>query len=86
MPRRLPDDVVHRIIVRLSASEPIPSIATAIGVVKETVYCMERNIKLWGVLYPPPTVKLGRPRLLLLYQEEVGDIHYMSMPYYSVYC
>ena len=46
MPRRLPDDVVHRILVRLSASEPIPSIATAIGVAKETVHRMECNIEL----------------------------------------
>ena len=74
MPRRLSDDVVHRILVRLSTSEPIPSIATAVGVAHETVYRMERNMELWGVPYPPPTVKLGRPRLLLPYQEEVSDI------------
>jgi hypothetical protein len=75
MPRRLPDDVVHRILVRLSASEPVPSIATAIGVAHETVYRMQCNVELWGVPYPPPTVKLGRPRLLLPYQEEVNNIY-----------
>jgi len=71
MPRRLADDVVHRILVRLSASEPVPSIATAVGVAHETVYRMQHNVELWGIPYPPPTVKLGRPRLLLPYQEEV---------------
>jgi transposase len=71
MPRRLPDDVVHRILVRLSASEPVPDIAKAIGVAHETVYRMQRNVELWGVPYPLPTVKLGRPRSLLPYQEEV---------------
>jgi hypothetical protein len=77
MPRRLPDDVVHRILIRLSASEPVPSIAAAIGVAHETVYRMQRNVELWGVPYPPPTVKLGRPRLLLPYQEEV--IKYITL-------
>ena len=75
MPHRLPDDVVHRILVHLSASEPVPSIATAVGVAHETVYRMQRNVELWGVPYPPPTVKLGRPRLLLPYQEEVNNIY-----------
>ena len=71
MPRRLPDDVVHQILIRLSTSEPVPSIARAI---RETVYRIERNIELWDVPYPPPTVKLGRPRLLLPYQEEVNTV------------
>jgi transposase-like protein len=43
MPRRLPDDVVHRILICLSTSEPVPSIATAVGVAHETVYRMQRN-------------------------------------------
>jgi hypothetical protein len=71
MPRRLPDDVVHRILVHLSASEPVPSIAAAVGVAHETVYRIQHNVELWGVLYPPSTVTLGRPRLLLPFQEEV---------------
>ncbi|KAH8752342.1 hypothetical protein F5882DRAFT_368716 [Hyaloscypha sp. PMI_1271] len=70
MVRRLADDVVHRILIRLSASDPIPSITTAVGVAHETVYRMQRNVELWGVPYPPPTVKLGLRRLLLPYQEE----------------
>jgi hypothetical protein len=35
MPHRLPDDVVHRILVRLSALEPVPSIAAAVVVANE---------------------------------------------------
>ena len=54
MPRRLPDDVVHRILIRLSTSESVPSIAKAVGVAHETVYRIECNIELWGVPYPPP--------------------------------
>ena len=67
MVRRLADDVVNRILIRLSTSKPVPSIARAIGVAYETVYRIERNVELWGTPYPQPTVKLGRPRLLLLY-------------------
>jgi len=59
MPYYLPNNVIYRSIVWLSASKPIPSIATAIGVAKETIYYMEYNIKLWDVLYPLPTVKLS---------------------------
>jgi hypothetical protein len=36
MPRRLADYIVHRILVHLSASEPVPSIAAAVGVAHET--------------------------------------------------
>jgi hypothetical protein len=38
MPRHLPNDVVHRILIRLSALEPVPSIAAAVGVAHEIVY------------------------------------------------
>ena len=74
MPRRLPDNIVHRILIRLATNKSILSIARHVGVSNETVYRMERNIDLWGVPYPPPTVKLGRPRSLLPYQEEVRDV------------
>jgi hypothetical protein len=46
MPRRLPDDVVYRILIHLSASEPVPSIATAVGVAYKTVYRMQHNVEL----------------------------------------
>jgi hypothetical protein len=82
MPRRLPDDVVHRILIRLSALEPVPSIAAAVGVAHETVYRMQRNVELWGIPYPPSTVKLGRPRLLLPYQEEVIRYNIWCFKYY----
>jgi transposase len=74
MPRCLPDDIVHRILIYLTTDESIPSIAKCVGVSNETVYRMKRNMDLWGMPYPPPTVKLGRPRSLLPYQEEVRDV------------
>ena len=74
MVQRLLDNIVYRILIRLSASEPCPSIAIAVGVAKETVYRIKRNMDLWGVPYPPPTVRLGRPRSMLPYQEDVRDI------------
>jgi hypothetical protein len=44
MVQRLPDDVVHRILIHLSSSESHSSIATAVGVADETVYRIERNV------------------------------------------
>jgi transposase len=71
MGRRLPDEAVHRIIVRLNNNEPVPAIASAVKVSKQTVYNIQLNIDLWGTPYAPPTVKQGRPRLLLPDQELV---------------
>ena len=69
MPRKLPDDAVHRLLVRLEAGEPVPAIAKALHVAKTTVYRIQTNIDIWGKPYPPPTVVMGRPRLLLSIQE-----------------
>jgi hypothetical protein len=71
MPRKLPDDAVHRLLVRLEAGEPVPAIAKALHVAKTTVYRIQTNIDIWGKPYPPPTVVMGRPRLLLPIQELV---------------
>ena len=38
MPRKLPDDAVHRLLVRLEAREPVPAISKALHVAKTTVY------------------------------------------------
>jgi hypothetical protein len=46
MPRRLPNDVVHRIFIHLSALEPVPSIAAAVGIAHGTVYQMQQNVEL----------------------------------------
>jgi hypothetical protein len=54
MPQRLPDDIFHRILIRLSASEAIPSIARSVGVACEIAYRISHNIELWGTPYSPP--------------------------------
>jgi hypothetical protein len=46
MPCRLLDDVVYRILVHLSASKPVLSIAAIVGVAYKTIYCMQRNVEL----------------------------------------
>ena len=71
MGRRLPDEVVHRIRIRIEAGEAVPAIAEAVKVAKKTVYKMRLNLDIWGEPYAPPTVVLGRPRALLPYQEMV---------------
>lgn len=69
MGRRLPDEVVYRIRVRIEAGERVPAIAKAIQVAHRTVYKIQVNLDLYGEPYAPASVVQGRPRLLLAYQE-----------------
>ena len=71
MGRRLPDEVVHRIRIRIEAGKAVPAITEAVKVAKKTIYKMQLNLNIWGEPYAPPTVVLGRPRALLPYQEMV---------------
>ena len=72
MGRRLPDEVVYRIRVRIEAGEGVPAIAKAIDVARRTVYKIRVNLDLYGEPYAPASVVYGRPRLLLAYQELVS--------------
>jgi len=67
MGRRLPDKVVYRIRLRIEANENIAAIAEAVKVSKKTIYKLQLNFNIWGEPYAPPTVTIGRPRLLLPY-------------------
>jgi transposase len=69
--RRLPDEVVYRIRLRIDAGKEVAAIAEAVKVSKKTIYKLRLNLDIWGELYALPTVVLGRPRTLLLYQELV---------------
>ena len=67
MGRRLPDEIFHRIRLRIEANEDVANIAAAVKVAKKTIYKMRLNLDVWGKPYAPPTVVLGRPRALLPY-------------------
>ena len=67
MGRRLLDEVVHRIRIRLKAGKEAPAIAKVVGVGKKTIYKLRLNLDIWGEPYTPATVVLGRPRALLPY-------------------
>jgi len=67
MGRRLLDKVVHRIRICIEAGEAVLAIAEAVKVGKKTIYKIRLNLDIWGELYAPPTVVLGRPRALLPY-------------------
>jgi len=71
MGRRLPDEVAHRIRIRIKAGKAVPAIAEAVKVGKKAIYKMRLNLNIWGEPYAPPTVVLERPRALLPYQEIV---------------
>ena len=44
MGRRLPDEVVHRIRLRIEANEEVVAIADAIKVSKKTIYKLRLNL------------------------------------------
>ena len=44
MGRRLPDEVVHRIRIRLEAGKEAPAIAKVVGVAKKTIYKLRLNL------------------------------------------
>jgi len=46
MGRRLPDEVVYRIRIRLEASEEAPAITKAVGVGKKTIYKLQLNLNI----------------------------------------
>jgi transposase len=72
MGRRLPIEVINQIKLRLDLDECVPDIAAALRLSKTTVYKLRLNWDLWGQPYAPPSVKLGRPSLLLEYQKQVS--------------
>jgi len=72
MGRRLPIEVINQIKLRLDLDEYVPNIAVALGLSKTTVYKLQLNWDLWDRPYAPPSVKLGRPGLLLEYQKQVS--------------
>jgi len=67
MGRRLPDEVVYRIRLRVKANKSIAAIAEAVKVSKKIIYKLRLNLNIWGELYAPPIVTLGRYRSLLPY-------------------
>jgi len=67
MGRHLPIKVINQIKLRLDLDKYIPDIAVALGLLKTTVYKLQLNWDLWGRPYTLPSVKLGRPGLLLEY-------------------
>jgi len=64
MVHRLPDHVLHLLVMRIKANEPVQQIHKALGVSRVTIYKILDNLENWGQPYGPPTVKLGRERLL----------------------
>jgi hypothetical protein len=71
MVAKLPDDVIHRIKVRLDCGESVAQIHDAVKVSRRSIERMRVNFDLFGQPYTPPSVVLGRPRSLLPAQELV---------------
>jgi hypothetical protein len=60
-------EVITQIKLRLDLDKYVPNIAVALGLLKTTVYKLQLNWDLWGRPYALPSVKLGRPGVLLEY-------------------
>jgi hypothetical protein len=71
MGRKLPKAVLNRVIIHFEAGETVPVVHKATKVAKSCLYKLRLNIDLYGTPYPPPTVKLGRPKALLREHELV---------------
>src|SRR5579871_3839462 len=71
MVAKLPDDVIHRIKVRLDCGESIAQIRDATKVSKTALYRLRLNFDLFDQPYTPQSIVLGRPRVLLPAQELV---------------
>jgi len=56
MGRRLPDEVVYRIRIRLEASEGVPAIAKAVEVSPQTVYNIQTNLDIYNEPYAPASI------------------------------
>jgi hypothetical protein len=78
---RLPDHVLHQLLIRIEANQPVRQIVDELGVGKSSVYCIMDTLDAWGVPYAPPTVKLGCERLLAECHVEVCDIHLNNVIY-----
>ena len=70
---RLPEHVLNQVLIRLDAGESVRRIHKDLDVSRNCIYILIKNIDLWGIPYPPATVKPGRTRLLKPFQEEVRD-------------
>ena len=64
---RLLIKVINQIKLCLNLDENIPNIVAALKLLMMTVYKLQLNWDLWGQLYTPPNIILGRPSTLLEY-------------------
>ena len=71
MSRKLPKDILNRVIIHFEAGETVPEVHKATKVSKSCLRKLRLNIDFWGTPYPPPTVKLGRLKALLKEHELV---------------
>jgi hypothetical protein len=62
--KRLQPTLLQSVIDRIAAGEATAGIRRAIGVARNTVSKIRVCLEYWGVPYPPPCVRFGRPATL----------------------
>jgi hypothetical protein len=72
MGRKLDPNDLRDVLVDLANNTPFKTISRRYNVCRKTVKRIELSMDLYGQPYPPPSVVLGRPELMLKYQEDVS--------------
>ena len=69
--QRLFDCILNQVLFCLKLGESVKYIYDTLGVGKNCLYKIVKSFDLWSIPYPPPVVKLSRPRLLTLAYTDV---------------
>ena len=76
---RLPEHILTQVLIRLEAGQSVRAIHNAFDISRNCLYTIIKNLDLWGVPYPPNTVKSGWKRLLTDAQLDVCNGYYLSI-------
>jgi hypothetical protein len=79
MGHKLSADILNHVIIHFEAGYTVPEVHEATKVSKSCLYKLWLSIDLWGTPYPPPTVKLGRPKTLSKEHELVIKVFYFYL-------
>jgi transposase len=78
--QRLSATLQQSVMEHIAAGEKDADVVAATGVHRETIAKLRLNLEYWGQCYPPPTVRLGRPRLLRQAQLEALEAYLDGRP------
>jgi len=72
--RRIPEQLLRLILMRISMGYGDQTIAREVGVNRKTVRSLRINLEIYGEFYPPSPHVIGRPRILSVAEELVSKL------------